>query len=121
MKSYKVTVDGKTFNVDVQELGSESSSSDEPLKVRQSQDVLKETPNANLSEGGTEVLAPMPGVILDIKAKVGDMVKAGDTIVVLEAMKMENDIVAPCDGKLNSVVVKKGESVNSNDILATIV
>ena len=62
----------------------------------------------------------MPGTIIDVKAKVGDMVKAGQAIVILEAMKMENDIVAPIDGKVTSIVVKKGDTVNSNDTIATI-
>ena len=64
--------------------------------------------------------APMPGTILDDKAVVGDTVKAGQPIVILEAMKMENDIVAPVDGKVTSILVKKGDSVNSGDVLATI-
>ena len=64
--------------------------------------------------------APMPGTILDVKAAVGDTVKAGQPIVILEAMKMENDIVAPADGKVTSILVKKGDSVNSGDVLATI-
>lgn len=62
----------------------------------------------------------MPGTILDVKVAVGDTVKAGDPVVVLEAMKMENDIVAPVDGKVTSIVVKKGDTVNSGDVMATI-
>lgn len=62
----------------------------------------------------------MPGTILDVKAAVGDKVKAGQQIFVLEAMKMENDIVAPVDGTITSILVKKGDTVNSNDALATI-
>jgi biotin carboxyl carrier protein len=66
------------------------------------------------------VKAPMPGTVLDIKANVGDAVKAGQAIIILEAMKMENDIVAPCDGTVTSIVVKKGDSVDSNQLMATV-
>jgi biotin carboxyl carrier protein len=62
----------------------------------------------------------MPGTILDVKVSVGDTVTKGQAIMVLEAMKMENDIVAPCDGKVTSVTVKKGDTVNSADTLATV-
>lgn len=69
---------------------------------------------------GTQVKAPMPGSILAVKASVGQAVKAGDVIVVLEAMKMENDIVAPCDGTVKEIVVTKGTTVNTDDVLAII-
>ncbi|MBE6748975.1 MAG: biotin/lipoyl-binding protein [Ruminococcaceae bacterium] len=69
---------------------------------------------------GTQVKAPMPGTILAVKASAGQAVKAGDVIVVLEAMKMENDIVAPCDGTVKEIVVTKGATVNTDDVLAVI-
>lgn len=69
---------------------------------------------------GTQVKAPMPGSILAVKASVGQAVKAGDVLVVLEAMKMENDITAPCDGTVKEIVVTKGTTVNTDDILAII-
>ena len=62
----------------------------------------------------------MPGTILAVKASAGQAVKAGDVIVVLEAMKMENDIVAPCDGTIKEIVVTKGTTVNTDDVLAMI-
>lgn len=62
----------------------------------------------------------MPGTILDIKVAVGDTVSRGQTVVMLEAMKMENDIVASCDGKITSILVSKGDTVNSDDVLVTI-
>ncbi|MBR7083598.1 MAG: biotin/lipoyl-binding protein, partial [Oscillospiraceae bacterium] len=69
---------------------------------------------------GEKVTAPMPGTILDVKVSQGASVSKGDVIMVLEAMKMENDIVAPCDGSVTSIVVKKGDSVQSGDTLATV-
>ena len=69
---------------------------------------------------GTQVKAPMPGSILAVKASAGQAVKAGDVIVVLEAMKMENDIVAPCDGTVKSINAPKGSTVNTDDVLAVL-
>ena len=62
----------------------------------------------------------MPGTILDVKVSLGQVVKKGDVVCVLEAMKMENDIPAPCDGVIASINVQKGSSVAANDILLTI-
>ena len=75
---------------------------------------------APVSADGTQVKAPMPGTILAVKKNVGEAVKAGDVIVVLEAMKMENDIVAPCDGTVKSINAPKGSTVNTDDVLAVI-
>ena len=75
---------------------------------------------APVSADGTQVKAPRPGTILAVKKNVGDAVKAGDVIVVLEAMKMENDIVAPCDGTVKSINAPKGSTVNTDDVLAVI-
>ena len=62
----------------------------------------------------------MPGTVLKVTANVGDAVKAGDVILVLEAMKMENDIVAPEDGTVKQLLVSKGSSVNTDDVLAVL-
>ena len=75
---------------------------------------------APVSADGTQVKAPMPGTVLAVKKNVGEAVKAGDVIVVLEAMKMENDIVAPCDGTVKSINAPKGTTVNTDDVLAVI-
>ncbi len=75
---------------------------------------------APVAGDGEKVLAPMPGTILGVKVNVGDAVKAGDVVVVLEAMKMENDIVAPCDGTIKQILVQKTSTVNTDDVLAVI-
>ena len=75
---------------------------------------------APVSADGTQIKAPMPGTILAVKKNVGEAVKAGDVVVVLEAMKMENDIVAPCDGVIKSINAPKGTTVNTDDVLAVI-
>ena len=69
--------------------------------------------------GSVPVNAPMPGTILDIKVKAGAAVKAGDVVMILEAMKMENEISAPQDGTIASIDVRKGDTVNSGDVLYT--
>ena len=67
--------------------------------------------------GGTTVRAPMPGSVLDVKVTAGQSVRKGDLLLILEAMKMENEIVAPADGKIRQVVVSKGASVATGDVL----
>jgi len=69
--------------------------------------------------GSLEVSAPMPGTILDIKVNAGDTIKKGQVVLILEAMKMENEIMAPEDGKITSINTSKGASVNSGDLLFT--
>lgn len=75
-------------------------------------------PAAPSSKGS--IKSPLPGVILDVKVKEGDAVKRGQTLMILEAMKMENEIMAPCDGTIKQVVAAKGASVNSGDPLIVI-
>lgn len=69
---------------------------------------------------GTPATAPMPGTILDVKVSVGQAVKEGDVVAILEAMKMENEIFAPCDGKVAQVIAAKGSSVATGDPIVTI-
>ena len=72
------------------------------------------------SGGSSEISAPLPGVIYDIKAKEGDKVKQGQSLFTLMAMKMENDITAPRDGIVKEIKVKKNDNVNRGDVLAII-
>ena len=113
MRRFNINVNGQTYDVAVEELGASAAPVAAPVAAP------APAPAASLGEG-TKVEAPMPGTILDVKVSVGDTVKAGQPVVVLEAMKMENDIVAPVDGTITSIVVKKGDTVESNDALATI-
>ena len=81
---------------------------------------LPEKPAANVPTGGTKVTAPLPGTITEVKVKVGDTVKDGDTVIVLEAMKMQNNIEAECNGTVTAVLVNKGDTVMEGDALITI-
>lgn len=123
MKRFNVTVNGKAYDVAVEEIADGSApvapvvQTTAPTPVQ----AVAPAPIAPAPAGeGTKIISPMPGTILDIKVAVGASVTKGQAIMVLEAMKMENDIVAPCDGKITSILVNKGDSVNSSDALATI-
>ena len=127
MKRFNVVVNGKAYDVAVEELGAGVAPvAAAPVAAASAPVAAPATPApapaaapAAVGEGA-KVEAPMPGTILEVKVAVGDTVKAGQPVVVLEAMKMENDIVAPVDGKVTSIVVKKGDAVNSGDVMATI-
>ena len=69
---------------------------------------------------GQKVLSPMPGTILSVNVNVGSSVKAGDILLILEAMKMENEIVAPCDGTVRQLTVQKGSTVATDALLAVV-
>ena len=120
MKNYTITVNGNVYDVTVEETGASSA----PVVARAAAPVAQApkaaAPVASGSEGSIQVNAPMPGKILAVKAKVGDAVKKGQAIVILEAMKMENEIVAPEDGTVASINTKEGASVEAGDLLATL-
>lgn len=116
MKRFNVTVNGKAYDVAVEEITDGSA----PVVSAPTPAAAAPAPAPVAAGAGEKVTAPMPGTILDVKASVGDTVTRGQVIMILEAMKMENDIVAPCDGKITSILVKKGDTVNSSDALATV-
>ena len=90
-----------------------------PVEVKDKFDLLLEKMGMNSQISGkvNNIKAPMPGLIIDLKVKVGDHVKAGDPLLILEAMKMENIIKSPGESKVKSVKVKKGDSVEKNQVL----
>ncbi|HAS78428.1 MAG TPA: acetyl-CoA carboxylase biotin carboxyl carrier protein subunit [Ruminococcus sp.] len=120
MKRFNITVNGNAYDVAVEEITDGSAPvAAAPVQAKKAA-APAAAPAKKAAGAGTKVSAPMPGTILDIKVKEGDSVKKGQPVMVLEAMKMENDIVAPCDGKITSIVVNKGDTVESADTLATI-
>lgn len=129
MKNYRITVNGNTYDVQVEELNGAVAT--KAPTVAQATPVASPTPVATPvastptpvstgSEGSAKVTSPMPGNILDIKVNVGDKVEANQCVVVLEAMKMENEIVTPSAGTVASVNVTKGQTVASGDVLITV-
>ena len=124
MKRYNITVNGNSYEVVVEEVtgGEVSAPVAAPVAAAapKAAPAPKKTAPAAGAKGGVPVTAPMPGNILAVKVSVGQSVKKGETICVLEAMKMENDIPAPQDGVIASINVQKGASVGANDVLATL-
>ena len=109
MKNYTITVNGNVYEVTVEEGTSTGAAAAAPKAAAPAG-----------AAGSVKVSAPMPGKILAVKATVGQAVKKGDAIMVLEAMKMENDIVAPQDGTVASLNAAVGDSVEAGAVLATL-
>ena len=122
MKSYTITVNGNVYDVTVEEGTSGAAQTQSaPVKKAAPKAAPKaEAPKPTGAEGSVKVNAPMPGKILAIKANEGQTVKKGEVILILEAMKMENEIVAPQDGTVASVNVAVGDSVEAGAVLATL-
>jgi biotin carboxyl carrier protein len=118
MKNLRITVNGTAYDVQVEELGADAVAA-APAPAPAKTAAPKAAPKA-AAGAGEKVAAPMPGTIVSVNVSNGQSVKAGDVLVVLEAMKMENEIKAPSDGTITSVVVAKGESVDTGATLVTI-
>ena len=112
MKIYKVKVNGKVYEV---ELESVSETNGTIVSEKKSESPAPAQPVA--SGEGTPLLSPIQGTVLKINVHAGDAIKKGDVLLVIEAMKLENDIVAPKDGVIKGIKVSKGQNVNSKDIL----
>jgi len=124
MKKFKISVNGKQYEVDVEEIaadGSVAESKTVTSEQTRKPEPAKQQASAPVSNMGSEkITAPMPGTILKINVESGAEVKSGEVLCVLEAMKMENDITAPRDGKVASVNTAKGASVNAGDVLVSL-
>lgn len=129
MKRFNISVNGKAYDVQVEEISGSAPAPVQaaPVAAPAAAPVQAAAPAAPApapvssgSDGNILVKSPMPGTIIDVKVSVGDTVSMAQTLVILEAMKMENDIVAPSAGKVASIKVKKGDSVNSDDLLITL-
>lgn len=119
MKNYTITVNGNVYDVTVEETGSTPSAA----PVRKAAPAAKAAPApaaASGAEGSVKITAPMPGKVLSISANVGQAVKRGDTVLVFEAMKMENTVVAPEDGTVASISVAVGDSFEAGAVIASL-
>ena len=121
---YEVVLNGKKYEVDVTETDAVLLNVSDAAPVASAaapvQAAPAAAPAAQSTAEGAKVLSPMPGTILEVKVQNGQAVKAGDVMFILEAMKMENDIVAPQDGTVKQIVVSKGASVDTDAVLAVI-
>ena len=126
MKYYNITVNGVAYSVSVEETAAGAAPVAAAAPAAPAAPKAAPAPAAAPkaaahagAAGAVAVKAPMPGNILDVKVAAGASVKAGDVLVILEAMKMENEIVAPQDGTVASINVNKGDTVNSGDVLVS--
>lgn len=128
MKKFNITVNGNQYEVEVEEIKDSSTSTP---RIQHQSPVAAPQPSAPtapkveakkpvVTNGAGSVKAPMPGTINDIKVTEGQAVKAGEVLVILEAMKMENEIMSPADGIVKQIAVAKGASVSSGDVLVVV-
>lgn len=115
MKKYRVNVNGSLYEIEIEEMDASAAK-----RAPAAAPAPAAKPAPAPVGAGTKVNAPMPGTILDVKVQAGQSVKRGQVLVILEAMKMENEIQAPCDGKITGVNVRKGDSVETAALLCTI-
>jgi glutaconyl-CoA/methylmalonyl-CoA decarboxylase subunit gamma len=135
MRKFLIKVNGNNYEVEVDELNGNSSVKQDVVKSSNSTETnrtetvntksiqTKTVPTSNekaVPQGATTITAPMPGTVLSINVKVGESIKKGQVLLILEAMKMENEITASVDGSITSVNVNEGASVNTGDVLVSI-
>ena len=114
MRKYNVNVNGTAYEVTVEEVAAGAAPAAAPAPAP------APAPAAAPAGAGEQVTSPMPGTILDVKVSSGQAVKSGDVLMILEAMKMENEIMAPRDGTVTAVSVSKGAAVETGTLLCTI-
>ena len=122
MSKYRITLDGKTYEMDVELIGANgaavqpvANAAPAPVVSAPAAPAPAASKPAAASTGA--VTAPMPGTILKVLKASGDAVKAGDVVLILEAMKMENEITAPVDGVIGSLSLTEGSTVAGGDLL----
>ena len=145
MNNYQYKVNGKDYNVEIEDIVDNIATvkvNGKTFEVELSQPVkkpvqhkkvqvhapvatenatpAKETKPQAVAGAGNKIYAPLPGTITEVKVKVGDTVKTGETVLVLEAMKMQNTIEVDCDGKITSVLINNGDTVMEGAVLVTI-
>lgn len=113
MKIYKIKVNGKTYKVELESVTEVASE-----KVVEAK--KEEAPKQVSSGEGKAVNAPIQGSVVNVKVKPGDKVSKGTVLLVIEAMKLENDVVSPFDGVVAEVLVSKGQNVTTKDVVVTI-
>ena len=129
MRKFRVVVNGNTYEVDIEEIGEtaggELLASPTPVvtqsrKAVKAPAVVSQKTKSIANETDKTVVAQMPGTIVDVRVKPGDTVERGQALLILEAMKMANEVVAPYDGSVVSINVEKDTSVNAGDVLVVL-
>ena len=116
MKKYRVNVNGTVYEVELEEITGGAAAAPAAAAAP----VATPAAPASAPAGGEQITSPMPGNILSVNVSAGATVKKGQVLMILEAMKMENEIMSPCDGKVVSVSVAKGAAVESGTLLCVI-
>lgn len=119
MKNYIITVNGVAYEVSVEEVAEGAAPAAAPVRAAAPKKAAPKKAAPTGAAGAVSISAPMPGKIISVKANAGASVKKGDVVIVLEAMKMENEIVAPQDGTIATVNVGAGDAVEAGAVLAT--
>ena len=122
MSKYRITVEGKTYEMDVELIGANGAAVKPVAKAAAPVVAAPKAAPAPVAAkpaevGSGSVVAPMPGTILKVLKATGDAVKAGEVVLILEAMKMENEITAPADGTIGSLNLAEGSTVAGGDLL----
>lgn len=128
MKKYTITVNGTAYEVEVEEAGVVASAPKAaapapkaaPAPAPAAAPAPAPKAAAPVAAGATTVSAPMPGKVLSVNVKAGDAVKSGDVLLILEAMKMQNEIMAPADGTVSDVRVSAGQTVATGDVMVVL-
>ena len=110
MKVYKIKVNGKSYRVELEEIEQVDTA---PIEEKRKQETKKIVNN----DGGKEVVSPIQGQVTNIKVKVGDKVQKGDVLLIIEAMKLMNEIEADASGKVTEICVKNGDSIEFGQVL----
>ena len=118
MKTYKVTVNGNVYEITLEVI--DKADIKQPVAEEKAKSAPAAAPAAPAAAGATTISAPMPGTILKVNVQAGSTVKKGDVLMILEAMKMENEIMAPADATVASVNVAQGAAVEAGTVLCTL-
>lgn len=114
MKKYRVNVNGSVYEVEIEEISASAATAKSAAPAAAAaKPAAAAAPVSSAPAGGQKINAPMPGTILDVRVQSGSTVKKGDILFILEAMKMENEILAPRDGTVAQVVTSKGSVVDT--------
>lgn len=120
MKLYKIKVNGKTYRVELESIEESSSSAKKEEKKAEEPKSAAPAIKAPTSGAGQEVPSPIQGTVIAVKVRVGDVVKKGTVLFIVEAMKLENEVVSPFEGTVSEILVEKGNSVVAKQALAII-